>query len=102
MKIIETKQDFDGLVSSQDSVIQFSASWCGPCKTMFSTLQGISKVFPLIQFGKFDIESDRTIAEKYNVSSVPTTVFFRDGKEVGRKIGNQPSQKIVQVIKDTF
>ena len=73
-------------------VLKFSATWCGPCKVLASTLKDV------IGITNIDIEKDMETARKYNVRSVPTLVFLRDGKEVHRLSGAMPLQQYKDVI----
>tara|TARA_B100001250_G_scaffold328380_1_gene292852 strand:- start:733 stop:1041 length:309 start_codon:yes stop_codon:yes gene_type:complete len=102
MKLINTKLEFEGYIKSGDVIMQFSADWCMPCKSLSKTLLTMVKVYPDIGFAKFDIDNDTSLAQKYDVRSVPTTIFFKDGKEATRMMGSHPSQKIVEQIKATF
>ena len=73
-------------------VLKFSATWCGPCKVLASTLKDV------VGITNIDIEKDMETARKYNVRSVPTLVFLRDGKEVHRLSGAMPLQQYKDVI----
>jgi thioredoxin 1 len=63
------------------TVLKFSATWCGPCKMLAATLNGVEGITNV------DIDQQRDLAIEYNVKSVPTLVFLQDGKEVERKTG---------------
>ena len=74
-------------VIKSKAIVQFSATWCGPCKTLTKTIAGAEKHIDT-PFFKLDIDSARDVSSKYNVRSVPTLILFEDGKEKKRKIGN--------------
>ena len=73
-------------------VLKFSATWCGPCKILATTLKG------MVGITDIDIERDMEKARKYNVRSVPTLVFLKNGKEVHRLSGAMPLQQYKDII----
>ena len=73
-------------------VLKFSATWCGPCKVLATTLKDAAEVKSI------DVEQDQETAMKYNIRSVPTLVFLRNGKEVHRVSGSMPLQKYKDIL----
>jgi thioredoxin 1 len=73
-------------------VLKFSATWCGPCKVLAHTLEGVEGVTNI------DIEKDQETARKYGIRSVPTLVFLKDGVEVHRQSGNMPLKMYNQIL----
>ena len=71
-------------------VIDFWATWCGPCKLMNPILDEVEKEYPDLTITRIDIDSDKDMAEQHNIQSVPTYVILKDGKEVDRIIGAKP------------
>ena len=71
-------------------VIDFWATWCGPCKLMNPILDEVEKENPDLTITRVDIDSDKYMVEQYNIQSVPTYVILKDGKEVDRIIGAKP------------
>jgi thioredoxin 1 len=71
-------------------VIDFWATWCGPCKLMNPILDEVEKENPDLTITKIDIDSDKDMVKKYNIQSVPTYIILKDGKEVDRIIGAKP------------
>jgi len=71
-------------------VIDFWATWCGPCKLMNPILDEVEKENPDLTITRVDIDSDKDMVQKYNIQSVPTYVILKDGKEVDRIIGAKP------------
>ena len=78
------------------AVIDFFATWCGPCNMLgpvFSEVAEENKDNAF--FAKVDIDESMALAQEYGVSTVPTVIFFKDGKEVTREIGFMSKDKIV-------
>jgi thioredoxin 1 len=73
-------------------VLKFSASWCGPCRVLAQTLEGVEGITNI------DIEKDQETSRKYGIRSVPTLVFLKDGKEVHRQSGNMPLIMYNQIL----
>lgn len=82
--------EFQDALSSESTVlVDFSATWCGPCKALAPTIDTIAGEYAgKLDVFKVDIEQAPEAAARYGVSSVPTCVFFKGGKEVDRFIGN--------------
>jgi len=89
------------LSTTQPVVIDFYATWCGPCiqmKPHFAKLADeLGKTY---LFADVNIDEAREIAEQYNVTSVPTLVFIKNNQEVGRKVGYQSEEDLKAAIEE--
>ena len=84
-----TNQNYDE-ITSQDKpvVIDFWATWCGPCKRLGPIIEEIAAEYDgKAIVGKCDIEENDDLTEKFGILNVPTVVFLKDGKEVDRVVG---------------
>ena len=86
MNNIEAK-DFNAFIQSDFCVVQFSATWCGPCKALTTVLDSLSNDMTDVPFGKVDIDDCQEISQKFGIRSVPTVVCFQRGVEVERTLG---------------
>lgn len=88
---IMTDEEFYEIIGSKDvCVVDFSASWCGPCRMMAPVLEDISEKYKgKYFFYQIDIDSAEDLANKFDVSAVPTMIVFKKGKEVDRTSGYQ-------------
>jgi thioredoxin 1 len=96
-----TEQDFSGKVENGKglSVVDFTAEWCGPCKALAPVLEALASEYAgKVSFFRLDVDRNQLIAQKYMVRSIPTLVFFKNGKIVDALIGALPKQKLVEVI----
>lgn len=86
-------------------LVDFFATWCGPCQMLSPIIDELSdefeKDFPgKISVCKLDIDSCADIARNYNVMSVPTLILFKDGKEIHRTTGTRDKQELKNTIID--
>jgi len=71
-------------------VVDFFATWCGPCKMIAPIIEEVAKEYEgKAKVGKVDVDASPNTAGQFSVQSIPTLVFFKDGKEVDRVIGFQ-------------
>ena len=94
VQIITSTSEFDQVLSSSgDSliVVDFFATWCGPCKMIALLLDKFSNEYNQVKFLKIDVDQLGDIAQKYSISSMPTLVFIKNGQEVERVIGANPA-----------
>ncbi|OMO77401.1 Thioredoxin [Corchorus olitorius] len=73
-------------------VIDFSASWCGPCKFMEPALHDMAERFTEVEFVKIDVDELPDVAQEFGVQAMPTFVLLKRGKEVDRVVGAQKNE----------
>ena len=94
--------DFQGTVldSTTPVLVDFSATWCGPCRVLEPVLKQLDDELEAIKFVKVDIDESGDIAQKYAVTSVPTLIVFKGGEESARKVGGSPKPVLASWIRD--
>jgi len=94
------KNSFNSILNTGTPVlIDFYATWCGPCKTLGPILDSLKKELGSnIKIIKIDVDKNQPLAQKYNVKGVPTLLLFKNGKQAWRQSGVFSKNDLIQVI----
>ncbi len=90
-KIINS-QEFDNTIESGVVVVDFFATWCGPCKMLAPVIDELSGELDNVNFVKVDIDQSMDLAQKFRIVSVPTLKVFKNGEEVDTLMGFMPKE----------
>lgn len=95
-----TAETFETTISGDGIVlVDFWASWCGPCRMFAPVFEKASQANPDIVFAKVDTDAERTIAARASITSIPTLMAFRDGILLFAQPGAMPGPALAQLIK---
>ena len=81
-------------------LVDFYAEWCNPCKMLGPVLEEISQLLPDLPVGKVNVDEQKALAHKYRVMSIPTVLFFKDGKEQARMVGFHTRNEILDQLNE--
>jgi thioredoxin 1 len=92
--------NFDTIIKSEKPVlIDFFATWCGPCKMLGPILKEVKdSLGDRISIIKIDVDKNQQIAAKYQVRGVPTMILFQNGKQLWRQSGVLNKEDIIKII----
>lgn len=95
-----TIADFEKESQGSLVLVDFFATWCGPCKMLSPVIEEIASEHPELKVLKLDIDEGENgqLAAKNGVSAVPTLLLYRDGKLVGTKVGYQPKPSLLSFL----
>lgn len=100
MSIIHlTKENFDQTIAEGKCLVDFWASWCGPCTMLAPTIEAIGEKYEgNVKVCKVDIDDQPELASRYGVMSIPTVIAYNNGAEGSRVVGVQPQEAIEALL----
>ena len=98
--IVLTADNFEEevLKSEKTVLVDFWATWCGPCRMLAPVIEEISEENTDIKFCKIDVDEEPELAAEYGIQSIPTLIVFKDGKAVNKSVGVIPKDEIIALL----
>ena len=92
--------EFDAAVNAAPlAMVDFWASWCGPCKMLSPTIETLADQYEgKALVGKVNVDEEPELARRFGVMNIPTVVFLKNGQEIDRKVGVMPPQVFTGVL----
>lgn len=98
VKHVKTAEFNELMEQTPLAMVDFWASWCGPCRALGPVLDEIAEENSDIKVVKADVDENRELARKYRVMSVPTLLVIKNGETVSRSLGVQSKEKILSML----
>ncbi len=89
--------DLESIIENGNYLVDFYAEWCGPCKMLTPVLEEVSDKINIV---KVDIDKFPKLTENYRIMSVPTLIFFKDGKKIKEEVGFQTEEELLEIINE--
>lgn len=94
-----TTSDIQEVLSGNSTVVlDFWATWCGPCKTIFQKLELLSEEYRSTIFGKINVEAEAELIKEFAIKSIPTVIVFKNQKEIARHVGKATIEELRDIL----
>ena len=98
LKHINSVAEFDEAIKEGLALVDFFATWCGPCKMLSPVLEEVANENPNLSILKIDVDEVGPLAAKFGVQAIPTLILFKDGQQVATKMGYQNKNQLLAFI----
>ena len=100
MEIVLTKDNFESEVinSNKPVMVDFWATWCGPCRMIAPVVEQIANENDNIKVGKVNVDEQMELAIKYKIDAIPAILFFKNGELVKKSVGFSEKNELLQIL----
>ena len=98
LKHITNAQEFDSEIKQGTVLVDFFATWCGPCKMLSPVLEEVAEENPDLLVLKIDVDEVGELAARYGIQAIPTLMLFKDGQRLETRMGYQNKNQLLAFI----
>ena len=98
--IVITKENFDSEVLKAEGMVlvDFWATWCGPCRMLSPIVDEVASERPDVKVGKINVDEQPELAQQFGIMSIPTLLVFKNGEKVQESVGLIPKEKVEALL----
>jgi thioredoxin 1 len=93
-----TNNNFDAVKNAATAVVDFNATWCGPCRMLAPVIEELSEELKDVEFFACDVDDNGALAQAFGIQSIPAVGLFKNGRLVEMSVGFKPKSAIKQFI----
>lgn len=103
-KVINSTQEFDDLIKQEKYVlVDFWAAWCAPCRMVAPVIDKVAEEYgEKVIVAKVNVDDNEELAIRYSIQTIPTVIFFKEGKAASKEIGVKPMASFTKMIDSNF
>ena len=98
LKHISSKEEFTAVINDGLVLVDFFATWCGPCKMLAPVLEEVANENPALTILKIDVDEVGELAAQFGIQAIPTLILFKNGERVAVKMGYQNKNQLLAFI----
>ncbi|MBQ3511779.1 MAG: thioredoxin [Bacilli bacterium] len=99
MKYIEKENEFEEIIKNEKVLVDFYATWCGPCQLLSPILEELEKENKELTIVKIDVDKNENLARKHGVMSIPTIEIYNKGNLVNKQVGLLSKEELEDLLK---
>ena len=99
LKHISNVAEFDEAIKEDLVLVDFYATWCGPCKMLAPVLEEVANENPDLSVLKIDVDEVSPLAARFGIQAIPTLILFKDGAQVAVRMGYQNKNQLLAFIR---
>lgn len=95
-----TEKNFDSIINEKDklTVLDFWATWCGPCRMLAPVFEAVSEEYSDVNFGKINVDEEEGLARRFGIEVIPTLIFIKNGETVKKSVGYLSEEELKALI----